>query len=67
MQMSEEMTAVRRLGGIVLFVMRRALQNEITTRQAEGGFIKPLAKFNLKYVSQDLGQNLKFMGPSHYL
>ncbi len=45
MQMSEsekEMTAVGRLGEIVLFVMRRALQNEIKTRLAEGGFMRPL-------------------------
>lgn len=59
MQMSEEMTGLRRLREIVLFIMRTALQNEITTRQAEGGFRKPLASLNLEYVSQDLGQNIK--------
>lgn len=43
MQMSEsenEMTAVGRLGEIVLFVMKRALRNEIKTRQVEGGFMR---------------------------
>ena len=50
MQMSEEMTGLRRLREIVLFIMRTALQNEITTRQAEGGFKKPLASLNLEYV-----------------
>ena len=48
--MSEEMTALRRLGEIVPFVRRRAVQNEITTRLAEGGFIMPWVWLNLKYT-----------------
>lgn len=48
MQVSEEMTAPRRLGDVELFVMRRAPQNEITTRPAERRVMKPQAKLRLK-------------------
>lgn len=56
MQMSEsenEVTAVGRLGGIVLFVMKRALRDEIKTRRVEGGFMRLRVYFNFRW---DRGQ-----------
>ncbi len=51
MQMSEsenEVTAVGRLGGITLFVMKRALRDEIKTRRVEGGFMRLRVCFNFR-------------------